>query len=98
MSPYFRSVAHHFREPILKTEKKGKFEKSAFDWPLNLLITTKENLFTHLACLRIMIAVDVPLSLQEQILLKIMQQVRRRHGAAREEVRGHPTFLEIVRS
>lgn len=46
---------------------------------------------------RIMIPWNPPLIAHLQILLKIEEQIRRRHSAAGEEVRCHPTFFEVIR-
>lgn len=43
-----------------------------------------------------MLSVDPPLLLQRQLALKVQQQVGRWHGAAAEEVVGHPAVFKVV--
>lgn len=44
---------------------------------------------------RVLLAVDVPLPLQRQVILKVQQQVCARHGPPGEEVLRHPVILPI---
>lgn len=58
-------------------------------WP-DLLLCRGHLVEPVIACLRVVLAIDPPLLLDIQVSLEEQQQVGRGHGAAGEEVLGHP--------
>lgn len=63
---------------------------------LDTLLITQHGSQPVLARLPVVHAVDPPLLLDLEVALEVQQQVGGRHGAAGEEVLGHPAAVEVV--